>query len=296
VTSELSEQLAALHSQTAPFPEMSEIIARSVDASGVQDVVKAFRATLPIFDFPPVHALQAQLAQVFGGLDWSCIQQAWRRGLPPNWHDLADDLRFGSLLNITEDGYPTAWVPRASILRELIAADADDRQAVFAARRVEIIEDCCACLEEVTSAELIDLAAKLDEALEVAEAGRHLAAAQALAASVFDTVLRRTIKPQHVAGYYLKAKKEIEDRHENASLAELRWGVVHVPVLVALHMFKARKGDPIPTTFNRHASAHAVGPEQYTEANAVIALALATSLVPEAHQEIENAAGASSRP
>ena len=92
------------------------------------------------------------------------------------------------------------------MLRELIAANEADRQAVFAARRVEIIEDCCACLEEVTSAELIDLAAKLGEALELAEAGRHLSAAQALAASVFDTVLRRTIKPQRIAGYYGKAK------------------------------------------------------------------------------------------
>jgi hypothetical protein len=34
------------------------------------------------------------------------------------------------------------------------------------------------------------------------------------------------------------------------------------------------------------------GPEQYTEANTVIALALATSLVREAHQQIEDAAGA----
>jgi hypothetical protein len=296
MTSQLSEQLDALHPQTAPFREMSEIIAGSVDASGVQDVVKAFRATLPVFDFPQLRALQTQLAQVFADVDWSRIQQAWRRGLPSNWRDLGDDLRFGSLLEITEDGYPTAWVPRASILRELIAADKDDRQAVFAARRVEIIEDCCACLEEVTSAELIDLTAKLDEALEVAEAGRHLAAAQALAASVFDTVLRRTIKPQRIAGYYGKAKKEIEDRHETASLAELRWGVVHLPVLVALDVFDGPKGQPIPTSFNRHASAHAVGPEQYTEANAVIALALATSLVREAHQEIEDAADASTMP
>ena len=275
---------------------MSETIARTVQASGVQDVVKAFRASLPVFYFPQLRALQTLLAQVFAGVDWSRIQQAYRRGLPPNWRDLGDDVRLWPLLELTEDGYPTAWVPRASVLRELIDADDDDRQAVFAARRVEIIEDCCACLEEVTSAELVDLAAKLGEALEVAETGRHLVAAQALAASVFDTVLRRTIKPQRIAGYYLKAKKEIADRHENASFAELRWGAVHVPALVALEMFDAPKGQPIPTSFNRHATAHAVGPEQYTEANAVIALALATSLVREAHQEIDDAADASTTP
>jgi hypothetical protein len=68
--------------------------------------------------------------------------------------------------------------------------------------------------------------------------------------------------------------------------------VVHVPAIVALTKFDAPNGDPVPTIFNRHASAHAVGPEQYTEANTVIALALATSLVREAHQQIEDAAGA----
>lgn len=201
-------------------------------------------------------------------------------------------MKLWPLVELAENGDPTAWVPRASVLRELIAAKEADRQAVFAARRVEIIEDCCACLEEVTSVELVDIAAKLGEALELAETGRHLVAAQALAASVFDTILRRNIKPQSVAGYYLKAKKEIADRHENASLAQLRWGVVHVPAIVALTKFDAPNGDPVPTIFNRHASAHAVGPEQYTEANTVIALALATSLVREAHQQIEDAAGA----
>jgi hypothetical protein len=78
------------------------------------------------------------------------------------------------------------------VLRELIAANEADRQAVFAARRVEIIEDCCACLEEVTSVELVDIAVKLGEALELAETGRHLVAAQALAASVFDTSFAAT--------------------------------------------------------------------------------------------------------
>jgi hypothetical protein len=295
-SAQLSAQLAALHAQTAPMRELSETVARAVEASGAHKFMEAFRASLPLFDFPQLRALQTQLRQVFAGIDFSGIQEPYRRGVPPNWHDLGDELRLGPLVEITKAGYPTAWVPRAAILRELIDADEDDRHAVFAVRRVEIIEDCCACLEEVTSAELVDLAAKLDEALELAETGRHLAAAQALAASVFDTILRRNIKPEQLSGYYFKAKREIEDHHENASLTKLRWGVVHLPVLIALKVFNGPKGEPVPTIFNRHASAHAVGPEQYTEANAVIALALATSLVREAHQEIEDAAGASSTP
>jgi hypothetical protein len=42
----------------------------------------------------------------------------------------------------------------------------------------------------------------------------------------------------------------------------------------------------IPSSFNRHASAHAVSTAQYSPANAAIALTLATSMVREAHEEI----------
>jgi hypothetical protein len=54
-------------------------------------------------------------------------------------------------------------------------------------------------------------------------------------------------------------------------------------------IFDPSKGHSIPTKLNRHACAHAVGRVQYTPANAVIALALATSLIREAHQEIVDA-------
>ena len=64
--------------------------------------MKAFRAALPVFEFPELRALQTQMAQVFTGVDWSRIQQADRRGVPPNWRDLGDDLQLWSLLEIAE--------------------------------------------------------------------------------------------------------------------------------------------------------------------------------------------------
>jgi len=139
------------------------------------------------------------------------------------------------------------------------------------------------------SAELADQVVILGEALDTADDCK-LCAAQALAGAIFDTILRRTIKPQRITGYYKRVKDEITDRHENADMSELRWGVVHVPAILALDMFFEPNGDPIPTIFNRHATAHTVGRIQYTPANAVIALALATSLIREAHQEIADAA------
>ncbi|MCU1661503.1 MAG: hypothetical protein JWR58_1568 [Pseudonocardia sp.] len=94
--------------------------------------------------------------------------------------------------------------------------------------------------------------------------------------------------PQQSGRYYAKAKSEITNRHENASIAEMRWGFVHMPAIVVLDEFWEYKGDPIPTKFNRHATVHAAGRVQYTPANAV----LATSLVGEAHQGIADSSEA----
>jgi hypothetical protein len=136
------------------------------------------------------------------------------------------------------------------VLTELIHAAEADRPGVFSARRAEIIEDCRAALKDVTSTELVDYVDMLDEALTVAEVG-HLAAAQSLAASVFDTILRHTIKPQRIAGYYARVKTEITDRHENAPMTELRWGLVHVAAVSALEMFN----QPWAIRFRRHSTA-----------------------------------------
>lgn len=284
----------ALEPVTAAFTrQYAEITRASSVVGGMQDILRRSLPHLQFdylaqYNFGALKSLQEALARSLPRIDLAGLRQAIRRGTPPNWHDLDDGVRLSDLLGITEAGLPTAWVPRAEVLAELIDVTEADRPVVFATRRIEIIEDCRTALKDVTSPELDDLVDILGEALTVAEEGR-LAAAQALAACVFDTILRHTIKPLRIAGYYPKAKAEITNRHENASMAELRWGLVHVAAIAALEKFDHPAGDPIPPSFNRHASAHAVSRVQYTPANAMIALALATSLIREAHQEIVDA-------
>jgi hypothetical protein len=242
--------------------------------------------SLPIIEFPEIAAFQSKIGDVLRGLDLEGFQQRMRAGCPPNWQNLEDDVDLWDLIEITESGLPTAWVPSQPILEELLAASDDvTRRQVFGDRRDDIVKHCRQALTEVTSPELAEYVAMLSEALTVAEAG-HLAAAQGFAASIFDTVIRREIKPQKLNGYYGKVKQEILDRHENATMSELRWGVVFIPAVTVLEKFDAPQGDPVPETFNRHASAHAVGKVQYTATNAVIALALTTSMVREAHEQI----------
>lgn len=115
-------------------------------------------------------------------------------------------------------------------LTALVAADEADLPAVFCTHREDVLDDCTAVLSEITSAELADQVIQLTEALAVAKTG-HMAAAQSLATSIFDTALRHTFEPKKMRGYYETVKNEIRDRHDNASMSELRWGIVHVPVL-----------------------------------------------------------------
>ena len=51
------------------------------------------------------------------------------------------------------------------------------------------------------------------------------------------------------------------------------------PIWQVHQSFKVEQGDSIPEAFNRHASAHAVSPEQYTRVNAVQGLLFASTLL-----------------
>jgi hypothetical protein len=65
-------------------------------------------------------------------------------------------------------------------------------------------------------------------------------------------------------------------------LAELKASGALTPVIMALAEFDPDDGVS-PTSFGRHATAHAAGPEQYSDVNAVIALMLTTSVLRQAH-------------
>jgi len=159
-----------------------------IDTSALQAFSETVSASLLTFELPLIDLsaftqLQTTLSRLVSGIDVGAIRLALRRGQPPNWDDLGDGVKLSTLLAITDAGLPTAWVPRASVLNELIDADEADRPAVFADRRSEVIEDCRTVLYDLTSPELVDLVELLHEALDVAHDGR-LGAAQALAASI----------------------------------------------------------------------------------------------------------------
>jgi hypothetical protein len=156
------------------------------------------------------------------------------------------------------------------------------------ARTSEIVEDCRQRLEEVLEDDLQHLDGLADDALRALEQANPTAA-QALAANVFDTLLRDVchrgrlfagssgrFKYQHVTGGITPVSDE-------TLVGVYRATCVLTPVLKALAEFNCET-DPVPGRFARHATVHRAGTTQYTPANAVIAIMLATSLLREAQE------------
>jgi len=116
---------------------------------------------------------------------------------------------------------------------------------------------------------------KADEAAAALEAG-YASAAQALISCLLEALIWGYFgrdKKRFVPNKWGKTTPEAYDElgaHEFLAFA---------PVWQAFQQYDLAKGDPIPPTFSRHATAHTVSEKQYTRANALQGLMLACSLV-----------------
>lgn len=96
-----------------------------------------------------------------------------------------------------------------------------------------------------------------------------------MAANLLDTLLRT---------HFTEDFRTITNNHPNGTRLVLddytiRVACNIVPVWAAYRQFWTSNGDPVPRTFARHASAHAVSSAQYNRANAVLGIMLVTSLL-----------------
>jgi hypothetical protein len=207
--------------------------------------------------------------------------------LPANWDANVDFDAIDAIYTIVRDeGIPMVWVPRPAIVGGLIhAADAQARGEILVASRVEIAEDCAAAISEVTAPQLQPLVTLASAAVAALKDG-HSSAAQALAANVFDTLLRDAARrgvlfPDIAVGYfrYDKILKRIVPVSGETTVRQFRTACVLSAALPALQNFTP--GEAAPARFVRHATAHSVGLEQYTEENAIVAVMLMTSMLRE---------------
>lgn len=243
---------------------LAEMAARIADTSGLTDRIR--EALEPVFA-----AQRSQFERIFESLADSTA-----RLYPENWRD-ATDLDWQTALTIClEEGIPLAGVPRRETVEALMAATTSaQRRSIIGRRWRGVAADCAALLSEVDEPELQEHVRFAHKALRALRDG-HPEAAQALLASLIDTMQRR-----HLAK---DLQEKVTRNRKNEPPLEvdeftMRVALVVAPIWASYAEFWERDGDPIPTTFARHASAHAVSGRQFSRINAVVALMVATSLI-----------------
>ena len=230
------------------------------------DVYRQFAASIE----PVVRAQREQIAKVLAG-----VATAMERIFPENWREVTG-LEFERLeVVLLDEGIPLVGVPRRLTVQAILdAPDAAARRAVVRRRWRSVLIDCEAALDSFQRQELrrqIPFARKAISALR----DGHAEAAQALAANLLDTLLRT---------HFTADFKTITDNRPNGKRLDLdeytvRMACAIAPVWAAYRQFWTSNGDPVPRTFARHASAHAVSRVQYNRTNAVLGVMLLTSLL-----------------
>lgn len=195
---------------------------------------------------------------------------------PPNLRDI-DGITLSDIKAVAfDEGIPMYLVPRQETAALLLGADdLAARLGMLEERSGLIVEDCRAALAECESELMAPYVAKADEAAAAFEAG-YPSAAQALTSSILEGLIWDYFgrdKKRFVPNRWGKTTPEAYDElgaHEFLAFA---------PVWQAFQQYDLTKGDLIPATFSRHATAHTVSEKQYTRANALQGLMLACSLV-----------------
>lgn len=203
-----------------------------------------------------------------------------RNTLPPNLRDV-DGVTFAGLLVVLDEGVPLYGVPRARIAaRLLLAPDSRARRHVIGQEYTAILADCAELLASMDASPLAYERDAITEAIALAGAG-HPRAAQALAANVMDSFAWMWLREQGITWAdwgHLTRKKGKGDTDKFMDEWTVAAAFAWRPVWVSFNEFKPWKGDPVPTTFNRHASLHAVSRRQYNKRNTALAIMFATSL------------------
>lgn len=180
---------------------------------------------------------------------------------------------------VCDDGIPLYGAPRQEIVVELLAApDLQARRGILGARASEISLDCRELLETCASDWSRSMTPFALEALDSFDEGR-IASAQALGASIIDTLLHTFYGKQRSQYTPSKANAKNPRTVETLESLPFRQYLAISPIWQTHQQFWVDEGDPIPKTFNRNASAHAVSAEQYTLINGVQSLLFSSTLL-----------------
>ena len=173
-----------------------------------------------------------------------------------------------------DEGLPIAHVPRAETLNLVAeASTAASRRVIYGRRWRGILQDCEDLLDDAQAAETAPMVEQARKAIAGVRAG-HSDLAQAFAGSALDTAVKKAFSPIDYSGWV--SSKNPNDPETQS----LRRFFMVAPLQAVHRSYFPQRGDSVPATFNRHATAHAVGlGRQYSRVNAVLAISHLTSFI-----------------
>lgn len=173
------------------------------------------------------------------------------------------------------DGIPLYGVPRTEIAEALIRAQGMSvRRDILGRRWKAISADCRGAVEACNSEPVTPYLSFAVAALDALDAG-HTEAAQALAGSLVDALVNGYFGAERHK-YTPNTKTRTNEAYNEFTVRQF---IAFAPIWLAYQQFNRAYGDKVPTTFSRHATAHAVGAKQYNRRNAVQGLMMVCSLL-----------------
>jgi hypothetical protein len=245
------------------------------DTSAFEQLAKASTVNFPKIEYPDFGKYAENL---FKGIDLEALRAAAARVHPRNLrgdYGIDDEILWAIMV---DEGIPCFLVPDTESVAELRSQpDAAARRSVLVARSDPIFAQCELILGEVTNSDITFLVEKVQEAIAAFRTGQT-SAAQALATNVLDSALQDYASLTHRD--YVTGKRTAPGGLTRASYVG---DLPYVEAVALAPVVKAHEADnrpdPPKVEYTRHGTTHRVSRQQYTEANAVQAIMLVTSVL-----------------
>lgn len=292
-----AELLALIRAQA---DRVAKIANEAVAGMALAPVTEATQAQLAAAMAPIVRAAQAQIELALPKFEFPALPTfvlppdfietlaRARESRPPNWPESMDYARLEEV--IQGDGLPLVWVPRRTVVEAVLAApDRPSRVEVLLDFRAEVIRDCrevLATISTPTFAGKVVLAGQAVNALE----GGHSQAAQALAVVVIESATRSAIHRNSTT-----VKHRVKFDIDKVQYVELRLRAALAPLASFYKEWSDKAPEPCPDALSRHVTCHQAEPQHFTDANALVAVLLATSVL-RGLQELEELQAATGDP
>ncbi|MGW0793047.1 hypothetical protein ACWD04_33890 [Streptomyces sp. NPDC002911] len=206
------------------------------------------------------------------------IRDFQSRIFPENWEGVSRPGIDGFESLLIDEGIALMWVPGPKVIQALLdASTAAERRRIISRRWKGIVTECETVLSDVTHPALQDSKKFGIDCVRALQEG-HTAPAQALAGNLLDSVLRSNFDDAARLEVTRNNFKKNGVRF-NLDDYKIRAAFTFAPVWCAHAKYKTEDGDPIPRTFGRHPTTHAVSRAQYSRINAVMGLMLVTSVI-----------------